>query len=175
MLALAAVATTGCAGNYTSNNPYPPANVGSSFPSAATGAAPIADITQSNLPSPTDPYPTAPGLNGQAQAMANAGNGMVGVIGGINLAAASIAGVWNANIDGMSCKIATPMTKFGKGYRSAPMHCPTAISAANSWNISGSKLEFFDASGAVVATLSSQDGRYFNGQTVSGSNISLSR
>ncbi|UXM95065.1 protease inhibitor Inh/omp19 family protein [Bartonella sp. HY329] len=167
-LALAALVTTGCmadrmgSGNYQNADvrPFPP----------ATGTGPSASISQSELPAPSGEYPTAPGMDGQTQ-VASLGSEATG----INLAAASIAGVWNANVGGMTCKVVTPMTKFGQGYRSAPLNCPSAISSVSSWNISGSKLEFFDASGASVATLTSQDGTHFSGQTSSGSPISLSR
>ncbi|WP_367717494.1 hypothetical protein AB2N04_05165 [Nitratireductor sp. GISD-1A_MAKvit] len=32
----------------------------------------------------------------------------------------SVAGVWSVNVAGQSCRVATPQTKFGSGYRAGP-------------------------------------------------------
>ena len=44
-----------------------------------------------------------------------------------DLTASSVAGVWNATVSGQSCKVATPQTKFGQGYRAGPLRCPAPL------------------------------------------------
>jgi hypothetical protein len=88
---------------------------------------------------------------------------------------ANVAGVWNVNVGGQSCRVATPQTKFGSGYRAGPLRCPAPVDGVKSWNVAGKQLTLFDESGGTLARLySSGDGR-FDGQTSSGQPISLSR
>lgn len=87
----------------------------------------------------------------------------------------AVAGVWNASLGGQSCKIATPQTKFGQGYRAGPLRCPGELSGLASWAVKGSQLVLYDAGGGTVATLYSSGGSRFDGQTSGGQSISLSR
>ena len=43
-----------------------------------------------------------------------------------DLTAGSVAGVWNASVSGQTCKVATPQTKFGAGFRAGPLALPRA-------------------------------------------------
>ncbi len=93
----------------------------------------------------------------------------------IDLFPASIAGVWNLSIGGKFCRIATPQTKFGQGYRAAPLHCPRIISRINSWAIKGKKLYFYDNSGRVAVALYSSNINRFEGRTFDNQLVVLSR
>ena len=92
-----------------------------------------------------------------------------------DLTAASVAGVWNASVSGQSCKVATPQTKFGAGYRAGPLHCPAPIDGIKSWNVAGKQLTLYDENGGALARLYSSGGEKFDGQTSSGLPISLTR
>lgn len=93
----------------------------------------------------------------------------------VDLTPGKVAGVWNASLAGQSCKVATPQTKFGQGYRAGPLRCPGELASLASWSVNGKQLMLYDANGGTVASLySSADGR-FDGQTTGGQTISLSR
>ena len=86
-----------------------------------------------------------------------------------------MAGVWNATVSGQSCKVATPQTKFGAGYRAGPLRCPAPVDGVKSWNVAGKQLSLYDESGSVLARLYSSGEGKFDGQTSTGLPISLSR
>lgn len=142
-------------------------------------AAPAGKVTANQLPPPaapgtTDPsqFPTAPQVNTQVASLPPDGSAPTGAA---DLTAASVAGVWNASVSGQSCKIATPQTKFGAGFRAGPLHCPAPIDGIKSWNVSGKQLTLYDDNGGTLARLYSSGGSKFDGQTSSGQPISLTR
>jgi hypothetical protein len=92
-----------------------------------------------------------------------------------DLTAANVAGVWNASVSGQSCKVATPQTKFGSGFRAGPLRCPAPLDGVKSWNVSGKQLTLYDESGGTLARLYSSGAEKFDGQTESGVPVSLSR
>ncbi|MBB5073729.1 hypothetical protein HNQ69_000855 [Bartonella callosciuri] len=93
----------------------------------------------------------------------------------IDLFPASIAGVWNLSVGGKVCRIATPQTKFGQGYRAGPLNCPGIVSQVNSWAIKGKKLYFYNNSGRVIVTLYSSNVDRFEGLTLDNYPVVLSR
>ncbi|MBZ9656503.1 protease inhibitor Inh/omp19 family protein [Phyllobacterium lublinensis] len=141
-------------------------------------AAPSGAVSQSQLPPPggANQFPTAP-TTGTAAPGAQ-GNTQVAALPPENapdLTASSVAGVWNASLGGQSCKIATPQTKFGQGYRAGPLRCPGELANLSSWSVSGKQLVLYDAAGGTVARLYSSAPSKFEGQTSGGQNLSLSR
>jgi len=139
-------------------------------PSQQVGSAPREQISQSQLP-PLDEsydYPQNPATGEQMAALETPGNAL-------ELSTASIAGVWQASVDGMPCQIATPMTKFGQGYRAGPMRCPAALASVNVWNVEGRELVFYNREGAPQATLYSTNGSSFIGRSQDGAQIILTR
>ncbi len=88
---------------------------------------------------------------------------------------ASIAGVWNLSMGGKVCRIATPQTKFGQGYRAGPLHCPGIVSQVSSWAIKGKRLYFYNNSGRVIVTLYSSNVDRFEGRTLDDHPVVLSR
>ncbi|MBL8584906.1 MAG: AprI/Inh family metalloprotease inhibitor [Rhizobiaceae bacterium] len=135
-------------GTVTSNQLPPPATPApSQFPPAPTTGTQVAAV-----PATTEPPATAP-----------------------DLTAASVAGVWNASVSGQGCKVATPQTKFGAGFRAGPLRCPAPLDGVKSWNVAGKQLTLYDEGGGTLARLYSSGTERFDGQTSSGQPISLSR
>lgn len=153
-------------------------------------AAPSGVVQQSQLPPPTNPagtqtaatdpsqFPTAPtapaGTKVLTPAAPAAGTQVAAAATGPDLTVGAVAGVWNVNVAGQSCKVATPQTKFGQGFRAGPLKCPGEVANVKSWNVAGKQLTLYDESGSTVARLYGAGGGY-SGQTTGGSPISLSR
>jgi Protease inhibitor Inh len=154
-------------------------------------AAPSGVVQQSQLPPPTNPagtqaaavdpaqFPAAPttpgGIKKLGPATPAAGTQVASAEPtGPDLTVGGIAGVWNVNVAGQSCKVATPQTKFGQGFRAGPLKCPGEIANVKSWNVAGKQLTLYDEGGTAVANLYGAGGGY-SGQTSGGSAISLTR
>ena len=141
--------------------------------------APSGTISSSQLPPPAQPgasdpsqFPAAPQNNTQVAALPPNGAAPAGAP---DLTASSVAGVWNVNVSGQNCKVATPQTQFGSGYRAGPLHCPPPMDSVKSWNVAGKQLTLYDQDGGTLARLYSSGGEKFNGQTSNGLPISLTR
>jgi len=142
--------------------------------------APSGTVTGSQLPPPaapgtTDPsaFPPAPGTTGtQVAAIPPTSEPPASAP---DLTVSSVAGVWNASVSGQSCKVATPQTKFGAGFRAGPLRCPAPLDGVKSWNVAGKQLTLYDESGATLARLYSSGAEKFDGQTESGVPVSLTR
>jgi hypothetical protein len=144
-------------------------------------AAPSGTVAASQLPPPQpapgttspDAFPEAPtGPEGVAQSEDEL---QLAAASAPDITPGSVAGVWNASVGGQSCRVATPQTKFGQGYRAGPLRCPAPLDGVKSWNVSGKQLELYDDGGNVLARLYSSSAEKFDGQTTSGEPISLSR
>lgn len=163
-VSLMALALAGCQSDrfssMSSSAPQP-------LPSAPSGV-----VTSNQLPPPstmqTDPsqFPEAPQQTQMAAIDPNTA---------AEVSTGSVAGVWSVNVAGQSCRVATPQTKFGAGYRAGPLRCPAPMDGVKSWNVEGKQLAFYDANGSVLATLYSSGAGRFDGQTSNGQPISLSR
>jgi hypothetical protein len=154
-------------------------------------AAPSGVVQQSQLPPPTNPagtqvaavdpaqFPAAPTTPGGIKKLTPtdpaAGTQVAAAEPtGPDLTVGGIAGVWNVNVAGQSCKVATPQTKFGQGFRAGPLKCPGEMANVKSWNVAGKQLTLYDEGGTAVAKLYGAGGSY-SGQTSGGSAISLTR
>ncbi|MCV3211740.1 AprI/Inh family metalloprotease inhibitor [Mesorhizobium sp. YC-39] len=172
-VSLAALVASGCStSRFSSMDDQQPAPL---------EAAPAGKVTQNQLPPPASPgtadpskFPTAPQTAPNTQVASLPPDGTAPA-GAPDLTAASVAGVWNASVSGQSCKVATPQTKFGSGYRAGPLHCPAPIDGIKSWNVSGKQLTLYDDNGGTLARLYSSGGEKFDGQTSNGLPISLTR
>lgn len=87
----------------------------------------------------------------------------------------AVAGVWQVSTPNASCRIATPQTKFGRGFRAAPLHCPPEIAQITSWGIDSRHLQFYDKNGKTIASLYSQTQGHFYGKTLLGTPLHLDR
>ncbi len=171
IIALAAAATlmAGC-----TSARYSPVVRSPSTVAEPLAPAPAGTVTANQLPPPSgvnDPtaFPEAPAGSDTTQpievASANAPE----------LTPGSVAGVWNATVAGQGCRVATPQTKFGQGYRAGPLRCPAPLDTVKSWNVEGKQLALYDQSGSVLARLYSSGNERFDGQTTTGMPISLTR
>ncbi len=157
---------------------------------APLAAAPTGVVQQSQLPPPTNPagtqvaavdpaqFPAAPtnpgGIKTLTPTAPAVGTEVAAAPTGPDLTVGGIAGVWNVNVAGQSCKVATPQTKFGQGFRAGPLKCPGEMANVKSWNVAGKQLTLYDEGGTAVAKLYGAGGGY-SGQTSGGSAISLTR
>src|SRR5690606_3703161 len=147
---------------------------------APLAGAPMGQVTTGQLPPPvqpgtTDPsqFPSAPGAAPNDPA---AGQQVAALEqNAAAVSTGSVAGVWNASISGQSCRIATPQTRFGQGFRAGPLRCPAPLDGVKSWNVSSSQLALYNDNGEVLARLYSSGGERFDGQTSTGVPVSLSR
>ena len=158
-------------------------------------AAPAGTVTQNQLPAPSSPAPVvvgqatpgviAPGISDPnafpaapvAPGAPAAGTKPVEVAsaGGADVTVSSVAGVWSVSLAGQNCKVATPQTKYGQGFRAGPLKCPGEMANVKSWNVAGKQLSLYDENGATIARLFTTTPGRFDGQTTGGSPISLSR
>ncbi|MFC5384864.1 AprI/Inh family metalloprotease inhibitor [Aquamicrobium segne] len=142
-------------------------------------ASPSGTVSSAQLPPPSGPqasydpsqFPAAPQPDPQMASLTPGGGAPEGAA---DLTPSSVAGVWTVNLSGQSCKVATPQTKFGQGYRAGPLRCPAPVDNVKSWNVSGKQLTLYDQDGGALAQLYSSGGR-FDGQTTNGLPISLTR
>lgn len=150
---------------FSSINTPPPSTVAQPLEPAPAGTVTAGQLPPPGAPGSFPEAPSGPAAPAPMQVAANA----------VDLTPGSIAGVWNASVSGQGCRVATPQTKFGQGYRAGPLHCPAPLDGVKSWNVSGKELALYDQGGAVLARLYSSGGQRFDGQTASGQPISLSR
>jgi hypothetical protein len=143
-------------------------------PPAPLPASPSGQVTANALPPPATPapapsdFPAAPETQVAALPPEPAANAP-------DVTAGSVAGVWSASVAGQSCRIATPQTKFGQGFRAGPLRCPAPLDGVKSWNVAGKQLTLYDESGSTLAQLYASGPQKFDGQTASGQPVSLSR
>jgi len=155
---------------------------------APLAAAPSGTVVASQLPPPSGPVdpsafpppPVVPGETTQVAAVDPAlGTAQPAApsapAGAPDLTVGSVAGVWSANVAGQGCRVATPQTKFGQGYRAGPLRCPAPLDGVKSWNVAGKQLTLYDDGGNLLARLYSSGEGKFDGQMTSGQPISLSR
>jgi Protease inhibitor Inh len=148
-------------------------------------SAPAGTVASAPLPAPTAPKPIVPPVTDATQfpsaptppvsaATPTVPNTQVASATGPDITIGAVAGVWNVSLSGQSCKVATPQTKFGQGFRAGPLKCPAEMANVKSWNVAGKQLVMYDEAGATIARLYST-GTGFSGQTAGGAPISFSR
>lgn len=151
-------------------------------------AAPAGTVQQSQLPAPSSPppvtatapaadpnqFPAAPTAPGTATGLPADGT-QVAAASGPDVTIGGVAGVWSVSTGGQSCKVATPQTKYGQGFRAGPLKCPGDMGNVKSWNVAGKQLVFYDENGGKLATLYQTAPGKFDGQTIGGSPVSLTR
>ncbi len=139
-------------------------------------AAPSGTVTGSQLPppAPTDFPETPQPAAGTQVAAVDPNAGMPAQSSG-PVTEGGVAGVWNVSVAGQSCRVATPRTKFGQGYRAAPLRCPAPLDGVKSWAVQGNQMVLYNDAGSQVASLSSTGPEKFDGTTSTGSPVSLTR
>lgn len=147
---------------------------------APLAAAPAGTVMSSQLPPPaqaTSPseFPEPPSDGSTEMAALDPAGQAAAAAAAPEITAGSVAGVWSVTVAGENCRVATPQTKFGQGFRAGPLRCPAPLDSVKSWNVAGNQLAFYDESGQVLARLYSTGSENFSGQTTNGQPISLSR
>lgn len=170
--AVAALALSGCTSQRFSSINTPRSTIAQPLEPAPAGT-----VTANQLPPPSGPGVTGqqPGAFPQAPGAPAAQAGTQLAANAVDLSPTSVAGVWNASVAGQGCRVATPQTKFGQGFRAGPLRCPAPLDGVKSWNVAGKELALYDQNGGVLARLYSSGGERFDGQTASGLPISLTR
>ncbi len=148
-------------------------------------ATPAGNVQQSQLPAPASPPPVTATTTDPSQfpAAPTAPGGLAAPADGTQIASASgpdvtvgsVAGVWSVSTGGQTCKVATPQTKYGQGFRAGPLKCPGDMGNVKSWNVAGKQLVFYDETGGTLARLYQSAPGKFDGQTSGGAAVSLSR
>ncbi|MFC4626496.1 protease inhibitor Inh/omp19 family protein [Daeguia caeni] len=172
LLSLAAVGVilAGCQSARMDDSYSPPIP---SAPAAPLAPAPSGTVQKGDLSSPAT-FPEAPQTNPAGQP----GDTQIASLppaSAPDLTPGAVAGVWTASLGGQSCKIATPQTKYGQGYRAGPLRCPGELGNLASWAVNGKQLTLYDGAGGTVATLYATGPGSFNGQTSGGQALTLSR
>lgn len=162
--AFALLAASGCTSSRFASSGTQPAPL----PAAPSGTVTAQQLPPPATPAPATEFPAAP----ETQVAALPAEPPAGAP---DLTAASVAGVWNASVSGQTCKVATPQTKFGQGFRAGPLRCPAPMDGVKSWNVAGKQLTLYDESGGTLARLYASGPEKFDGQTSGGLPISLSR
>ncbi|MEO0636417.1 MAG: AprI/Inh family metalloprotease inhibitor [Pseudomonadota bacterium] len=88
----------------------------------------------------------------------------------------SVAGVWNVQVAGGTCRLATSFTRRSTHFQASPLRCPDAeLSNVREWNVSGNQMVLYDDSGSAVARLFRTGGQRLDGKTSGGTAVTLSR
>lgn len=169
-VAVAALLVAGC-----SSARFSSLNTRSTTMAEPLEPAPAGTVTAGQLPPPDGATMTDPNAFPEPPTGAEAEQSFEVAANAQELTPGSVAGVWNASVSGQGCRIATPQTKFGQGFRAGPLRCPPPLDTVKSWNVEGKQLALYDESGGVLARLYSTGGERFDGQTSSGLAVSLSR
>ena len=148
-------------------------------------ATPSGVVVQSQLPPPATPQPTgntsqfpdAPDSPNMASLDPNAAGGGQATppAGAPTPSQNALVGSWNVNAGGTSCQMFLTLTSYGGGSRGGTRGCPGNLADLRIWKVAGSQLVLSDPDGTQIATLYSSGNERFDGQTSTGTRISLSR
>ncbi|MET1413194.1 protease inhibitor Inh/omp19 family protein [Roseibium sp. HPY-6] len=87
-----------------------------------------------------------------------------------------LLGGWKLASSGDNCMAFMTLTTWSGGYRANTRGCSTpSLSGISAWDLNGNQVVLKDGSGLIVAQLYSSEPGKFNGQTSTGSPISLYR
>lgn len=88
----------------------------------------------------------------------------------------SVAGVWNVQVAGGTCRLATSFTRRSTHFQASPLRCPDAeLSNVREWNVSGNQMVLYDNSGSAIARLFRTGNQRLDGKTSGGTAVTLSR
>lgn len=149
-----------------------PANAGA----GDSNGAPLGQISQTDLPPPAGAEMAA---SATGAPMMGGASGDLSALpqpdGAVSVTPAAVSGVWTAVVNGMQCRLVTPQTKAGQGYRAAAPNCPSLLAQVGSWNVSGKQLLLYDKSGKNLAVLYSGADSRFVGRARGGAALALHR
>mgnify|MGYP000020603079 FL=1 len=140
-------------------------------------ATPTTPVGSGNL-APLDPN-AVPGSgvgDPNAQTTDLASNPVAAPAGANEVGRTDLLGGWKLSSAGDSCMAFMTLTTWSGGYRANTRGCATpTLSGIAAWDLNGNQVVLKDGSGLIVAQLYSSAPGQFNGQTSTGSPISLYR
>ncbi len=176
---LAALALAAC--ETTFSNPFG----GRSFGSRPLPAAPVGTVGQTTLPPPGgvagDPLAPLPGGEGETQVAAIDNNlapaPMTAPAGGsASIGRTDLLGGWTVASATDTCQLFMSLTTWSGGYRATTRGCASeTLQGVSAWNLEGQQVSLLNDSGNTVARLTAASKTQFNGQTVAGEAVSVSR
>ncbi len=144
-------------------------------PLPATPTTPVGTGTLA----PLDPNAPPPGtaVNDPNAALTDlASNPVAAPANAQNVGRTDLLGGWKLSSSGDSCMAFMTLTAWSGGYRANTRGCATPVlSGISAWDLNGNQVVLKDGSGLIVAQLYSSAPGQFNGQTSTGSPISLYR
>ena len=137
-------------------------------------AAPVGTVEAGQLPEPTTDtaqFPTKPTVDTQVaslptdQAPATA----------LDIKKETMVGSWKVNSGGASCQMFLTLTNLGSGSRGGTRGCGNELALMNSWEVAGKQVLVKDRDGNVIARFSKSAETRFDGQSNTGTALSLTR
>lgn len=134
--------------------------------------APVGGVQSGQLPPPMTPapgeFPAAPAAPDPAAAPQVAANAP-------ELTREALIGRWSAGTGGATCDVFLSLTKWTGGYRAASRGCAGNAAAIAAWDVQGKQVILADSSGNQIARLYQTAAERYDGTTLAGQPISLSR
>ncbi len=138
-------------------------------PLPATPTTPVGSGTLA----PLDPNAPQPGVVGQTDLSSNP---VAAPSNAQEIGRTDLLGGWKLASAGDSCMAFMTLTSWSGGYRANTRGCATPVlSGIAAWDLNGKQVVLKDGSGLIVAQLYSSAPGKFDGQTSTGSPISLYR
>lgn len=140
-------------------------------------ATPTTPVGSGSL-APLDSNAPAPGTVTDANAAPAdlASNPVTAPANASDIGRTDLLGGWKLSSAGDSCQAFMTLTTWSGGYRANTRGCTTPVlSGISAWDLNGNQVVLKDGSGTIVAQLYSSAPGQFNGQTSTGSPISLYR
>ncbi|QFT65829.1 Protease inhibitor Inh [Labrenzia sp. THAF35] len=139
-------------------------------------ATPTTPVGSGQL-APLDPNAPDGGLNDpSAQPTDLASNPVAAPADAKEVGRTDLLGGWKITSAGDNCMAFMTLTTWSGGYRANTRGCASPVlSGISAWDLSGNQVVLKDGTGLIVAQLYSSASGQFNGQTSTGSPISLYR
>lgn len=137
-------------------------------------AAPVQSVESGQLPDPTtdtSQFPTKPAND---PTLASAQTDQIAAT-AMDVKKESMVGSWKVNASGASCQMFLTLTNLGSGSRGGTRGCSNELALMNSWEVAGKQVSVKDRNGNLIATFFKTGENQFNGQSSTGTPISLSR
>lgn len=146
--------------------------------------APVAPVSQGQLPPPSQPevtdpsqFPAAPGTEtGETEVAAtDLTQPNQPPAGAQPLTKNAMVGSWTTTSAGTSCQMFLTLTKYGSGSRGGTRGCAGDMANVRGWDVQGSQVVLYNESGDTVARLYKSGDEKLDGTTSSGQAVSVFR
>lgn len=137
-------------------------------------AQPVQSVESGQLPDPTtdtSQFPTKPAND---PTLAAAQNDQMAAT-AMDVKKESMVGSWKVAANGANCQMFLTLTNLGSGSRGGTRGCGNELALMNSWEVAGKQVSVKDRNGNLIATFFKTAENQFNGQSSTGTPMSLSR